>query len=547
MNYPTVDQFRKDQQVRSGLLMFALVFTVMLIVGIVGAFVWFNVSWFVAVLAALGVFFVCSIPVLVWNNPKYGFYTLFFGTMVFEGVTNGYGASSIIPTSYVPFFWNLNNLGQQYGTGALNPFKFSIAEGVMLLTFISWIIRQISLRDLHIEKGAFFGWFAAYIGMVAFGAVHGIATGGDASMALWEVRSQFHMFLSYLIACNVIKEKKDVMPVLWLAVIGIGMKGLIGIYAYIQMIAAGMMITEQGVLTHEESLFFNVLIFICLVSWLSNSDKKIKWISLILVPFCIFTALQNQRRSGIAALIVALLPLMFIMWSVLEDRKVTIKRFVIGLAIVNALYLPLAWNAQGAWALPARAIRSNTDPNERDASSDYYRMVENINLKATRDRSPIIGIGYGKPYDMLIYQPGIEQFDAFLKYLPHNSIMWIWMRIGHVGFFCFMMILATVCIKGTHILKQTQDVVLQTIGSIGLVVPLMLFTFGKFDMAMVNYRIVIMTGSFMGILAVLRKLDPTSKEYAEAHSISRTAVATVDEIVQPEAPEPIKRTTPISI
>ena len=154
------------------------------------------------------------------------------------------------------------------------------------------------------------------------------------------------------------------------------------------------------------------------------------------------------------------------------------------------------------------------DPNERDARSDYYRLAEMINLRATRDQSPIIGIGYGKPYLMLIYQPGIEQFDPFLKYLPHNSIMWIWMRIGTIGFFTWMMLLATVLVKGGQILQRTQDPLLQTLGAQGMTSFLMLFTFGKYDLAIINYRIVIMTGAFIGILSVLRNLDPNAQPEA---------------------------------
>ena len=503
------------------MMMTGLVTTVILIIGLIGAIYNVGMSWVFGTWAAIGVFTVLAIPVLIWNNPKVGFYIIVFGTMLFEGVTNGYGATDKIPTSFVPFFWNLNNLGGQFGSSVLAPFKFSIAEAILVMTLVVWMVKAISMRNVKVETGAFFPWFAAYMCMVVFGCIRGIGSGGDLQMALWEVRSQFLMFFAYLLGANLMRERKDVIPLLWCAILGIGLKGMVGIWAYSQM----TVITEQGVLTHEESLFFNVLIFIALISWVAKGDTKMKWFSLLLTPACIFTALQNQRRSGIAALIVALVPLFPVLIHVLEKRKVTVKRFVIGFAIFNAIYMPIAWNGQGAWALPARAIRSNTDPNERDASSDYYRMVENINLKATRDRSPIIGIGYGKPYDMLIYQPGIEQFDEFLKYLPHNSIMWIWMRIGHVGFICFLMLLATVCIKGVQILKNTQDVLLQTVGVLGLVTPIMLFTFGKFDMAMVNYRIVIMTGSFMGVLSVLRKLD--NKETSD-----------VDDVVIEAPPEP---------
>jgi uncharacterized membrane protein len=510
MNYPTVDDIVRNQRMKRTVLMMGLISTLLLIFAVIaGLFYFVNVSAQVAFIAGFGVLIVVVVPFIVWNNPRAGFFMTLFSSMIFEGVSNGYGATATVPTSYVPFFWNINNAGANYGTSALDPLKFSLAELLIALTIITWIIRSITMRDFKFQKGAFFGWFMAYIVMVCVGWMRGVATGGDATMALWEVRSQFHFFAAYLMGANLITERKHAYTVLWIAIIGVGLKGLVGIYAYIQM---GGVVGEQGVLYHEESLFFNIIVFIMFITWLSNADQKMKWASLLLSPACIFTALQNQRRSGIAAFIVALIPLIPILMVVLEQRRPQVIRFVIGFAIFNAFYLPAGWHSQAAWALPARAIKSNSDPSERDASSDYYRMAENFNLKATRDQSPIVGIGYGKPYLMIIYQPGIDQFDRFLKFLPHNSILWVWMRIGHIGFLCLMMVLATVCVKGSQILKATQDPVLQTVGALGILAPLMLFTFGKYDLAFVNYRVVIMTGSFMGILSVLPRLqhDPAA-------------------------------------
>src|SRR5262249_41094509 len=163
-----------------------------------------------------------------------------------------------------------------------------------------------------------------------------------------------------------------------------------------------------------------------------------------------------------------------------KERRKQIVTFALSFSFATAIYLPLAWNASGPWALPARAIRSRSDPNQRDAGSDYYRLAENANLKLTRDTSPWYGIGYGKPFIEFSALPKVT--TGFLKYLPHNSILWIWMRIGHLGFFMFLMLVASVLIKGPQILKEVRDPLVQTAGILGLLMLLMLFTFGEFDL-----------------------------------------------------------------
>ena len=58
--------------------------------------------------------------------------------------------------------------------------------------------------------------------------------------------------------------------------------------------------------------------------------------------------------------------------------------FIIGgtLLVVGAVYLPLFWNNVGLLGQPARAIRSISQPDERDAASNLYRDIEKINVQA---------------------------------------------------------------------------------------------------------------------------------------------------------------------
>lgn len=509
-HYPSAEQLMKEQRARSAFLMGLLVLTILLVFGLMGGLLFFfptlpgPVIWLIGVV----LFLFLAVPVIVWNNPRIGFYILLVGVMLFETNPGEAAYRNVrVPTMLVPFFWNISTIGRSYGTTVLEPLVFSIAEALMVLTFLTWIIRSIVKRDFRFERGAFFVGFAAYMGMVVFGYVHGVTSGGNPKIALWEVRAQFYFFMAYLLAANLITERKHVYPVLWIVALCIGLKSLFGTYNFF---SRGGAVGYQGVMSHEEALFFNVLFMLTFVSWLSNADRRIKIAALLFTPTAAIALMAGQRRAGIASFIIGFIPLLPLLWCILEQRRKQVLTFAGAFAFATMVYLPMAWNATGAWALPARAIRSNSDPNQRDAGSNAYRMAEDANLRRTRDTQPWIGIGYGKPFATFFAMPDIKY--QFRQIMPHNSLLWVWMRLGHIGYFCFWLMVALVLIKGVHILKETQDTLLQTMGVLAIITLLMLITFGKYDLQLVNYRSVIMTGAFIGVLSVLRKLAVAPSE-----------------------------------
>ena len=236
-------------------------------------------------------------------------------------------------------------------------------------------------------------------------------------------------------------------------------------------------------------------------------------IGVLLLPFVIFTLLENQRRAGIASLIIALiisLPILFVMF---EEKRKQIIRLIVVTALFMSVYLPAAWNAEGPWALPARSIRSTTSPSDRDASSDVYRIMEDADLRYTRDTSPLIGYGYGKAFIQV--QPLPEVTTYFLSFFAHDSVLWLWMSTGHIGFFVFLFFVATVFIKGLQICRQVRDPILISAGLMGITFLLMAYIYGKYDLQLTNVRTMTMVGIWLGLLGVIPELTK-NKQAAEA-------------------------------
>ena len=269
-------------------------------------------------------------------------------------------------------------------------------------------------------------------------------------------------------------------------------------------------VSEQGLLDHEDSLVLNVAVFLLMFLRLNNGNRKMVPVGYLFLPTVIFTLMENQRRAGIAAFVIAFIAALPVMWLLFEQHRVKIAKFIVFFTVVGSIYLPVAWNGQGAWALPGRAIRSNFAPDERDAGSDNYRQMENADLKYTRDVSPVFGYGYGKPYLQPWTLPE-QGFNVFLQYFAHNSVLWVWMRTGHVGFFAFLLFVAVVFIKGMQICRQIKDPILLTVALMGVFFLLMAFVYGKYDLQLTNYRTMMMLGVWIGLLGVAPKLESGDK------------------------------------
>ncbi len=529
-SYPSLEELKAGQRLRKTLVMALVAITVILVIGTMTAIAFFvpQTEPSTVLIAGLAVITCILVPTLVCYYPRAGVYFLFCSALLFPGTS----MTSIptMPTSYVPFWWNLSTVGQVYvSTNALKALSFSPAEFLMVLTILTWIIKTVVMREFKISGGVFFGVIAAYTTMVGIGFLNGFSHAHNLTMALYEVRAQAYFFMIYLMTINIFDDKKQVKVLIWLIVICTGFQGLCSAITYFSLNGT---VTEEGFMSHDESLYLSLLIFIALLNSLLKIDKRLKWATLIALVPSIIGILGNQRRSGIAAVIVAFLPLLPMMYVISTEHRKKIIAIGIVIAISWSIYLPIAWNGTGAWALPARSIRSQTEPNARDNASNSYRLDEEFDVKFTRDTSPFIGVGYGSPFLQPKPLPAVT--TDFVYYMPHNSVLWVWMRLGHIGFLLYFLMVAIILIKGVHHLKTTTDPTLLLVGTLTVVYLLMVITFGKYDLALVNCRTMILLSIMVGVLSLL----PTLQANEDAKNAPKTLDLLEEEIESANAPTP---------
>src|SRR5262249_24488436 len=138
------------------------------------------------------------------------------------------------------------------------------------------------------------------------------------------------------------------------------------------------------------------------------------------------------------------------------------------LAVLGVGFLAYAWNKEyGLQAQLVRPVRSLIDPSVRDYLSDQYRTAENANLKLTFQTSPIIGVGFGSPYLMAYPMADISQIYPLWNVIPHNSLMWVGMRMGAIGFAAFWALIGLGILQG-FVLARSRDPLMRAVAAVGV-------------------------------------------------------------------------------
>ena len=167
--------------------------------------------------------------------------------------------------------------------------------------------------------------------------------------------------------------------------------------------------------------------------------------------------LTAQRRSAVVALAVGVL---YLVISLFWRQRKTFFAFAPFVFVVGIGYLAAFWNSTSAAAFPANAIKTVIAPDEvsaADRSSNLYRQIELYDVWATIRFEPIRGIGFGKPFLRPIPLPNISTTFEFWAFFPHNSLLWLWTKLGFLGFVTFLYVIGRGLMLGAHRLRHAPD------------------------------------------------------------------------------------------
>ena len=169
----------------------------------------------------------------------------------------------------------------------------------------------------------------------------------------------------------------------------------------------------------------------------------------VMSALALVAMLANSRRAGVYALAGAVGVILLLAFRFEPTLRKRIAWLSVAMLIAGAGFVVYAWDKQyGVQAQLVRPIRSLVDPTARDFSSDLYRTAETANLKFTFRTSPIFGVGFGSPFYIVNPMADISNFYPLWNVIPHNSLMWVGMRMGAIGFIAFWGLIGLAVLQG---------------------------------------------------------------------------------------------------
>lgn len=406
---------------------------------------------------------------------------------------------------HFPFF-------QDFATWThIKGLSFSLAELYMLGLLVLLLFKALSDRTFRFDRGSLVRPLGLYALMLPVAEVYGLATGGDSKLSLWELRPQVYMIVAYILACNLVKTRKQIHTLVWILVAGAGLKAIQGVYRY-RVELHGNVHTVEALFPHEQSFFFNVFLTLAPILFLYGGTRRMKILVLSLLPFVLIASLANQRRAAILAIVIGVVGLLLVTAILHPPRRRVVIAIVIALAVIWPPYYAAFKNSSGLLGEVAHAVASSSNPDPRDASSNLYRVNEDADIVATVKSSTIhtiIGYGFGKPMLVPYPLPGINTVSAtyvFWNIMPHNSILWVWMRLGTIGYVLLWFLIGIAIKQALEVARRLKDPYLKGLAVWIALIIVQQIIFGYLDLQWVNYRNMITLGVLFALISRLAAL-----------------------------------------
>jgi len=440
---------------------------------------------------------------VVWRRPAIGVFALGCAGLIFEQYYVGAGTSDL--TDHFPFYVSLSD-GFKLSGLYVNPMEL----GIMLVLAI--MVLKAGVSHAFTWPSGFVGaTYVAVLVAVAFGAVHGLASGGSSTMVLWEIRPFLYVFLLYFLAMQLKPAFATLEAFYWCVVVGTGFKAAQGVALLIPIMTQGSSRPEY-LLSHDDSLFFGADIVLVTCLWLFGQKGRLRTVATMLLPMVVVVNMANSRRTAWLILGAGLALVAVMAWVRLPHRRPLLTKVAVAAAIAAIIYFPVFWSSTGIIGQPARAVRSAIDPSVRDELSDAYRVAENANLTLAIRGSVPLGVGFGVPINYAIPITDLSKTDPFIKYITHDGILYVWMRTGWLGIVAWLSWLGALLVAAAQLLRA-KDLKLACFAAFSAACVVAYAIEGYYDLGLFWFRVAFFMGLLIGLTQMATRLrESTERE-----------------------------------
>jgi len=471
----------------------------------------------------------CLVPLLTISGTIFGFSTVFaiVGLIVLVAIVIrwplfgffvGLGCTLLIDQDPLPLVYNFSNVYIFHWPPALQGLPDRPIGFFLLLVLLGFIVQRLLKREKWLQGGALLFPYLFFFLCVAWGIVHGLTTGGNFKIMVNEVRSFWYLFLGYLLAYNLIYSKKQLRLFFWFIIICAGIKALEGVFIYVFVIHGDLTHNHQ-IMAHEESYFWIAILLLITLFSLYYKYKPQLYASLLITPFLLLALIANNRRADFVALLAGVLVAWVLIFAIKPEARKFLATVLIIALLFGGAYVAAFYNGQGGLSSPARAIVSVFHADPTDAASNLYRNIENYDLRYTVKLNPM-GLGFGKQFLEPVLLPDISNLDPVYTYIPHNTVYWIWMRLGPIGYLAFWNLFGAMIVRGCLYARQLKDKYLKLIAIYVAAMLIMEIIVAFADYQLFFYRNVIYIGLLAGILLKLPFIDKAEAMASQTSTVT---------------------------
>jgi O-antigen ligase len=410
-------------------------------------------------------------------------------------------------TARVPLF---RSFAETYGLSGAIVLPIELLIGLALLV---WLAKGVSERRVQLRASPLGITVTVLFGIAVAMELFGLARGGIFHISLWELRPFLYLAAAYLLASQLVSKRAALEAILWGVVIGTGLKGVLGTERVITW--ANIVPKPEAILEHDESFFFSLFILLTLALWLFGKRGWLRRVAMLLLPFVVTADLGNNRRAAWVILPATLLALAVVFYVRTPDRR-RVTGWVVGvLLLVGTGYVLVFKNSTSLVAQPAHAIWSQFQADPRDASSNLYRQLENANLAIDIKVAAFTGTGFGVPIAHPIPLYDASNIDPLINFIPHNNILYVWLRLGTLGAIAFWCLVGAAIVSACRLARH-PDRDLGLFGVVGLVAVMAWLVQGYLDMGIVSFRIILLVGTVLGAVTAAHRMAAEEAKAAAA-------------------------------
>jgi hypothetical protein len=392
----------------------------------------------------------------------------------------------------------VENLNKTVPVAALS---FSLLQALLVLLLIIHIVRMFlparGAARVAAPAKPLLGAMATSFLAAAVVCAYGIATGGDPQMCKIQLQVFIPLLLiGYLFASRLgLAEYKRLAAVVVAAAC---IKALMAVWVRMTLpyefgTAPGQL---QYATSHGDSMIFACAAAFVAALFFERPTRRHAWLALLIAPVLIAGLIANNRRLAWVQVALSLVVLLALNPTGRASRSI-MRAFVYALPLL-CLYTAAGWNSGSKIFAPVRTIRSIGDSNVD--RSTLYRDTENYNLVYTFGRNPILGTGFGHPFEIAVQLDDISRGFKEWQYLPHNSILGLWAFTGVVGFTGIWLVFGVALTLGARSYRFATLPEQRTAIACAITAILVYFIHCWGDIGFTEYRSMFVAGSALGII-----------------------------------------------